>query len=101
MGQPTTNSIADINSKRILVINWPDEICTFVNEVYDSSTGILTILYNFVDKEPGLQPQENKFSLNSFDTTIGNVTKVVFRQVSSGRPGNGGPNSITVSNPSA
>lgn len=100
MAQPTTNPIEEINSKRILVINWPDEVCTFVNELYDEGTKILTIIYSFKDKKPGLQPQKNKFSLNSFDTVIGNVTKVVFRQVSSGRPGSG-PNSVSVSNPSA
>lgn len=82
MTQPTTNSIADINSARILKIEWHDKSCVFVNEAY--SNGILTIKYKFVDTTgPGEEPFKNSYSLDAFDTEIGVVKKVVFLTVSS------------------
>lgn len=81
MTQPTTNSIAEINKTKLLVIKWPDETCIFVNEAYNDLSGILTIKFRLKDEKPGRQPYENTYKLDAFDTTIGTVNKVVFQQV--------------------
>jgi len=93
MGQPRTNPIAEINSTRILKIIWPDETCTFVNELY--SNGTLTIKYML--KENNGPKTENRYELDSFDTEIGVVKNITFKLISNG----GGPQSINPSNPSA
>lgn len=81
MGQPTANPIAEINSTRILIIKWPDETCTFVNEFY--SEGVLTIEYKFKNTNGRpLEPYENSYKLDSFDTEIGSVRKVEFQAAS-------------------
>jgi len=82
MDKPITNSIEEINRTRVLKIKWPDKTCTFVNEEY--AEGILTIKYNFKDfLGRVLEPYENSFKLDAFDTKIGVVKKVVFLRVPS------------------
>jgi len=79
MAQPTTNPIEEINKTRLLIIKWPDETCVFVNELYNALSGILTIIFRLENDKPGLQPYENKFNLDAFDTKIGTVNKVIFQ----------------------
>jgi len=80
MGQPTTNSIAEINSTKILKIKWPDKTYTFVNEGFNVFSGNLTIEYSFKDiNGRAKEPYENSFGLDSFDTAIGIVNNVVFQ----------------------
>jgi len=96
MGQPTTNSIADINSTRILKIKWPDKTYTLINEGFTKLNGNLTIKFNF--KDTNGQPKEpyiNNYDLDSFDTEIGVVQNVVFERISNNS------NSTNHSNPSA